>query len=82
VPITLLVNSLNRSLGQEDAYPFAISAGALNKLRYVHDVIQAARLQTQQTGTPAAAGNVAGSAEAAGAAMPNDTPQGEAAQAS
>ena len=43
VPITLLVNSLNRSLGQEDAYPFALSVGALKKLRYVHEVIQAAR---------------------------------------
>ena len=38
-PLTLLVNSLNRSLGQEDAYPFALSSGALEKLRYVHDVI-------------------------------------------
>lgn len=43
VPITLLVNSLNRSLGQDDAYPFALSEGALRKLRYVHDVIQASR---------------------------------------
>lgn len=50
VPLTLLVNSLNRSLGQEDAYPFALSPGALQKLRYVHDVIQAHR-----AGTPAAA---------------------------
>jgi hypothetical protein len=41
VPVTLLVNSLNRSLGQNDAYPFALSAGALRKLRYVHDVIHA-----------------------------------------
>ena len=43
VPLTLLVNSLNRSLGQEDAYPFALSAGALEKLRYVHDVISETR---------------------------------------
>ncbi|MGV3571638.1 MAG: zinc-binding metallopeptidase family protein [Ramlibacter sp.] len=43
VPITLLVNSLNRSLGQEDAYPFALTSGALHKLRFVHDVIQANR---------------------------------------
>lgn len=42
VPVTLLLNSLNRSLGQNDAYPFALSAGALHKLRYVHDVIHAA----------------------------------------
>jgi hypothetical protein len=39
VPVTLLVNSLNRSLGQEDAYPFALSVGALQKLRCVHDII-------------------------------------------
>ncbi|RYY56454.1 MAG: hypothetical protein EOO24_62800, partial [Comamonadaceae bacterium] len=43
VPITLLVNSLNRSLGQDDAYPFALTDGALHKLRYVHDVIQSNR---------------------------------------
>ncbi|MEJ8839263.1 zinc-binding metallopeptidase family protein [Ramlibacter sp. AN1133] len=43
VPLTLLLNSLNRSLGQEDAYPFALSPGALDKLRYVHDVISETR---------------------------------------
>jgi hypothetical protein len=50
VPLTLLVNSLNRSLGQEDAYPFALSVGALQKLRYVHDVISATRSQTPARG--------------------------------
>ncbi len=40
VPVTLLVNSLNRSLGQEDAYPFALTAASLEKLRFVHDVIR------------------------------------------
>jgi hypothetical protein len=39
VPVTLLLNSLNRSLGQDDAYPFALTQGALRKLRFVHDVI-------------------------------------------
>ncbi|MFT3720496.1 putative zinc-binding metallopeptidase [Pseudorhodoferax sp.] len=39
VPVTLLLNSLNRSLGQDDAYPFALSENALRKLRFVHDVI-------------------------------------------
>jgi hypothetical protein len=43
IPVTLLVNSLNRSLGQEDAYPFALSPGALAKLRYVHEVIAGAK---------------------------------------
>jgi hypothetical protein len=41
VPLTLLLNSLNRSLGQDDAYPFALTAAALEKLRFVHDVIHA-----------------------------------------
>ena len=50
VPVTLLVNSLNRSLGQEDAYPFALSVGALEKLRYVHDVISETRTQSRRQG--------------------------------
>jgi hypothetical protein len=60
VPVTLMVNSLNRSLGQNDAYPFALSEGALRKLRFVHEVIQAqsqprVQLPTQpQTEAPAA----------------------------
>jgi hypothetical protein len=54
VPVTLLVNSLNRSLGQEDAYPFALSPGALEKLRFVHRVIQEHR-QPRQSGASAAA---------------------------
>jgi hypothetical protein len=41
VPLTLLLNSLNRSLGQDDAYPFALTATALEKLRFVHNVIYA-----------------------------------------
>jgi hypothetical protein len=62
VPLTLLVNSLNRSLGQEDAYPFALSAGALEKLRYVHDLIKEVR--SADGVKPAAAAAVAPSAAA------------------
>lgn len=47
VPLTLVVNSLNRSLGQADAYPFALSEKALRKLRYIHDVI----IEVRMTGT-------------------------------
>ncbi|MEG0920133.1 MAG: putative zinc-binding metallopeptidase [Comamonas sp.] len=43
VPLTLLLNSLNRSLGQLDAYPFAVSGGALRKLRYVHELVHRPR---------------------------------------
>ncbi|HSH89089.1 MAG TPA: putative zinc-binding peptidase [Ramlibacter sp.] len=45
VPITLLLNSLNRSLGQDDAYPFALTKESLQKLRFVHDVIHAPPLE-------------------------------------
>ena len=39
VPLTLVLNSLNRSLGQDHAYPFALSSGAVRKLRFVHDLL-------------------------------------------
>jgi len=41
VPLTLLLNSLTRSLGHSDAYPFALSGRAVAKLRFVHDAIRA-----------------------------------------
>ena len=51
IPLTLLLNSLNRSLGQDDAYPFALTPGALQKLRFVHDLIHS----PQRRSAPAAA---------------------------
>ncbi len=53
VPLTLLLNSLNRSLGQDDAYPFALTAGALEKLRFVHDVIHTPEPGADAGGTDA-----------------------------
>ncbi|MBU1815143.1 MAG: putative zinc-binding metallopeptidase, partial [Gammaproteobacteria bacterium] len=38
--LTLLLNSLTRSLGQPDAYPFALAGEALEKLRFVHDMVR------------------------------------------
>ncbi|MET0312103.1 MAG: putative zinc-binding peptidase [Burkholderiaceae bacterium] len=55
VPVTLLVNSLNRSLGQNDAYPFALTAGSLRKLRSVHEVIREASVRPQANGPANAA---------------------------
>jgi hypothetical protein len=52
IPLTLLLNSLNRSLGQEDAYPFALASGALDKLRFVHDVIHSPRPAPQAEPEP------------------------------
>jgi hypothetical protein len=41
--LTVALNSLNRSMGLPDAYPFAISPVVKEKLRFVHDLIHAAR---------------------------------------
>ena len=46
-PLTLLHNSLNRSLGHEDAYPFAIASATWDKLRFVHEVVCNYRQQLQ-----------------------------------
>jgi hypothetical protein len=77
VPVTLLVNSLNRSLGQGDAYPFALSQPALDKLRFVHDVIQEHRKQAAMAPSrlqvPAQAPAAAGSRDA-GSAMADQEP--------
>jgi hypothetical protein len=41
VPITYVLNMLNRGLGNPDAYPFVLSPKAIDKLRFVHDTISA-----------------------------------------
>jgi hypothetical protein len=39
VPITIALNSLNRSMGLIDPYPFVLCANVIKKLRFVHDVV-------------------------------------------
>jgi len=57
-PVAYVLNNLNRGMGLADAYPFVLSAPAIEKLRFVHDVISAApveataRLQPQQQREP------------------------------
>jgi hypothetical protein len=36
LPLTFAVNSLNRSMGHPDFYPFVISPGVIEKLRFIH----------------------------------------------
>jgi hypothetical protein len=43
VPLTLALNSLNRSMGLPDLYPFALSPTAGDKLGFIHDLVAAAR---------------------------------------
>ncbi len=40
-PLTYVLNSLNRSLGQQDGYPFTLAPPVVDKLRFVHRVIAA-----------------------------------------
>jgi hypothetical protein len=46
-PITYALNSLNRSLGLPDAYPFALPDRVRNKLSFIHDVIHSMRVATE-----------------------------------
>lgn len=39
VPLTLALNSMNRSFGMRDPYPFVLTAPAIEKLRFVHEVV-------------------------------------------
>ena len=41
LPLTYAVNSLNRSMGQPDLYPFLLAPAVIDKLRFVHDLIDA-----------------------------------------
>jgi hypothetical protein len=41
-PLTYVLNSLNRSLGMPDGYPFALAPPVIDKLRFVHRVVAAA----------------------------------------
>jgi hypothetical protein len=41
-PLTVAMNSLNRSMGLPDLYPFVLSERAQRKLRLVHDVVERA----------------------------------------
>ena len=40
LPLTFALNSLNRSMGHEHAYPFVLAPAALEKLRFVHRVVR------------------------------------------
>jgi hypothetical protein len=44
IALTFAVNSLNRSMGLPDLYPFVLGAGAVAKLRFVQQLIAAARV--------------------------------------
>jgi len=42
IPLTVALNSLNRSMGLGDAYPFVLGERVIAKLRFVHEVVERA----------------------------------------
>jgi hypothetical protein len=42
IPLTFALNSLNRTMGREDLYPFIISPPVIEKLRFIHDLVHQA----------------------------------------
>lgn len=54
-PLTYALNSLNRGVGLPDVYPFVLSAPAIEKLRFVHDVLISAAGDGNEPTRPVAA---------------------------
>jgi hypothetical protein len=52
MPLTVAVNSINRSMGQPDLYPFVISAAIVVKLAFIHDRIHIRDWEKRPTATP------------------------------
>ena len=50
-PLTYVLNSLNRSLGMPDGYPFTLAPKVVDKLRFVHRVVSAGVLPKEGAGT-------------------------------
>ena len=44
LPLSYAVNSLNRSMGQPDLYPFVLSPRVIEKLGYLHRLVRASRV--------------------------------------
>jgi hypothetical protein len=39
VPLTVALNSVNRSMGQPDLYPFVLSGPVVQKMQFIHDLV-------------------------------------------
>ena len=51
LPLTFAMNSLNRAMGNPDLYPFVLSGPAIEKLEFVHEVVQESRVKGNATGS-------------------------------
>ncbi len=50
--LSVAINALNRSMGMPDAYPFVIVDPVRDKLRLVHDIVQASRIKPKKSWLP------------------------------
>ena len=39
IPLTVAINSINRSMGQPDLYPFVLSPQVIGKLGFIHELV-------------------------------------------
>jgi hypothetical protein len=54
IPLTFALNSLNRTMGQQDLYPFILSPKVIEKLGFIHDLVHSpAARPAQGVATPA-----------------------------
>jgi hypothetical protein len=49
LPLTFAVNSLNRSMGHPDLYPFIVSQPVVKKLQFIQDIIRAGAVAPKKT---------------------------------
>ncbi len=49
LPLTFAVNSLNRSMGQPDLYPFVLGPNVIAKLGFIHDLVHGQLRRTDVT---------------------------------
>ena len=49
-PLTFAMNSLNRSMGLRDIYPFVITPAVKEKMKFIHEVIRLASIQLLSSG--------------------------------
>lgn len=47
LPLSIALNSLNRTMGQPDLYPFVLSPHAIKKLGFIHDLVHGAVVADQ-----------------------------------
>jgi len=47
--VTIALNSLNRSMGMKDVYPFVVSPRVQDKLRFIHEVVHARRAEAPKS---------------------------------